>query len=82
VSEKNISLVKDTFYFISPDKSSADLVELFRCFYGPTMNAFEAADKSGTGDELHRQLLELAAAQNTGGGTSIAATFQRVTVSL
>lgn len=82
VSEKNISLVKDTFYFISPDKSSSDIVELFRCFYGPTMNAFEAADKSGTGDELHRQLLELAAAQNTGGGTSIAATFQRVTVSL
>ncbi len=84
VPKENISLVKDTFYFGSVAKSPADLIELFRCFYGPTMNAFEAADKSGAGDELYRQLLELAAAQNTSisGGTSIAATFQRVTVRL
>jgi hypothetical protein len=51
---------------------------------GPTMNAFEAADKSGKVDGLHKQLLELANAQNTSteGGTSIPATFLRVTVSL
>lgn len=48
------------------------------------MNAFEAAEKNGKVEELHSQLLELANAQNkgTGGGTSIPATFLRVTVSL
>jgi hypothetical protein len=48
------------------------------------MNAFEAAEKSGKVEELHQQLLELAKAQNesTDGGTSIPATFLRVTVSL
>ena len=46
--------------------------------------AFEAAEKSGKVEELHSQLLELAKAQNksTDGGTSIPATFMRVTVSL
>ena len=84
VPEERVSLVKDTFYFISPDKSPTDIVEAFRQFYGPTMNAFEAAEKSGTEQELHRQLLELATAQNShpDGGTSIPATFQRVTVQL
>lgn len=84
VPEERVSLVKDTFYFISPDKSPTDIVEAFRRFYGPTMNAFEAAEKSGTEQELHRQLLELATAQNsrTDGSTSIPATFQRVTVRL
>ena len=46
------------------------------------MNAFEAAEKNGKLDELHRQLVELAHAQNksTNGGTLIPATFLRVTV--
>src|SRR6202163_4679040 len=84
VPKEKISMVKDTFHFISPDKSPADVIESFRRFYGPTMNAFEAAEKSGKVDELHNQLLELANAQNTStdGGTSIPATFLRVTVSL
>jgi hypothetical protein len=48
------------------------------------MNAFEAAQRNGTVEELHSQLLELANAQNksTGSGTSIPATFLRVTVCL
>ena len=77
-------MVKDTFHFVSPDKSPADVVELFRRFYGPTMNAFEAAQNSGKVEELHSQLLELAKAQNknTDGGTSIPATFLRVTARL
>ena len=84
VPPEKISMVKDTFHFGSPDKSPADLMETFRRFYGPTMNAFEAAEKSGKVEELHRQLLEMANAQNTSadGGTSIPATFLRVTVSL
>ena len=84
VPKENISMVKDTFHFRSPNKSPADVVESFRRFYGPTMNAFEAAQNNGKVDDLHDQLLELANAQNKGvdGGTSIPATFLRVTVSL
>jgi SAM-dependent methyltransferase len=81
VPKENISMVKNTFHFVSPDKSPADVVELFRRFYGPTMNAFEAAEKNGKVEELHGQILELAKAQNTAtSGTSIPATFLRVSV--
>ncbi len=84
VPKEKISLTKDTFHFISADKSPAQVIDLFRQFYGPTMNAFEAADKNGKVEELHSQLVELAKSQNTStdGGTSIPATFLRVTVSL
>src|SRR3972149_231798 len=84
VSKEKISMVKDTYSFISPDKSPAEVIESFRRFYGPTMNAFEAAQKSGKVEEIHSQLLELAKAQNksTDGDTSIPATFLRVTVNL
>ena len=84
VAKEKVSLAKDTFSFQSPDKSPAEVIELFRRFYGPTMNAFEAAEKNGKVDQLHKQLLELAAAQNksTGRGASIPATFMRVTVRL
>jgi ubiquinone/menaquinone biosynthesis C-methylase UbiE len=84
VAKEKISMVKDTYSFISPDKSPTDVIELFRRFYGPTMNAFEAAQKTGRVEELHKQLLELATAQNksTDRGTSIPATFLRVTVRL
>jgi len=82
VPKEKISLEKDTFSFRSVEKRPADVIESFRRFYGPTMNAFEAAQKSGTVEALHGQLLELANAQNksTAGGTSIPATFMRVTV--
>jgi ubiquinone/menaquinone biosynthesis C-methylase UbiE len=84
VPEEKISTAKDTFHFVSPDKSPAEFIDLFRRFYGPTMNAFEAAESSGKVEDLHQQLLELAEEQNedTGGGTSIPATFLRVTVRL
>jgi len=81
VPKEKISMVKDTFNFVSAEKSPTDLIDLFRRFYGPTMNAFEAAQNSGQVEDLHSQLLELAKAQNTStdGGTSIPATFLRVT---
>ncbi len=84
VPEEQISMDKDTFRFVSPDESPEDVIDSFRRFYGPTMNAFEAAQESGKVEDLHRQLVELATAQNqdTGGGTSIPATFLRVTVRL
>jgi len=84
VPKEQISMDTDTFHFVSPDESPADVIDLFRRFYGPTMNAFEAAQESGKVDDLRRQLVELATAMNqdTDGGTSIPATFLRVTVRL
>jgi SAM-dependent methyltransferase len=81
---EKIAMVKDTFIFRAPDLSPAEVIANFRQFYGPTMNAFEAAEKSGRVDELNRQLVELAEAKNTSanGGTTIPATFMRVTVNL
>ena len=79
---------RDTFVFTSPAeldrRSPADFIETFRAFYGPTMNAYEAAEKAGRVDELHAQLIELAHTQNraTDGGTHIPATFMRITIQL
>jgi len=75
---------KDTYYFVSASKGPEHFIGLFRRFYGPTMNAFEAAEKNGRDEELHSQLLDLAKAHNksTNDGTLIPATFLRVTVSL
>ena len=84
VPREQISMAKDTYYFVSPSKGPADFVGLFRRFYGPTMNAFEAAEHSGRAEELHSQLLDLAKTHNksTNDGTLIPASFLRVTVSL
>ena len=79
-----VSLTRDTFHFISNDRSPAQVIESFRRFYGPTMNAYEAADEDGKVEELHSQLVELAKSRNksSNGGTAIPATFLRVTVSV
>ena len=84
VPKEKISMVKDTYYFASPDKSPTEFIELFEAFYGPTMNAVEAAQANGKADELHNQLVELAKAHNKtkNVGILIPATFMRVTVSL
>jgi len=82
VPRERISVAKDTFHFMSTDKGPEHFIDLFRRFYGPTMNAFDAAERNGKTEELHGQLVELAKAQNqsANGGTSIPATFLRVTV--
>jgi ubiquinone/menaquinone biosynthesis C-methylase UbiE len=82
VAREKISLDRNTFVFRRDDRSPAEVIDLFRRFYGPTMNAFEAAEKNGKADELYRQLVELANSQNTSanGGTRIPATFMQVTV--
>ena len=83
VPKENISMVKDTYYFTHSEKSPTEFIELFERFYGPTMNAVEAARKNGKEEELHKQLVELAIAQNkSNAGTFIPATFMRVTVSV
>ena len=65
--------------------SPSDLLAAFRTFYGPTMNAFEAADKTGRADNLQRELEALFNYQNTSvsaHSTSITTTFLRVTVTV
>jgi ubiquinone/menaquinone biosynthesis C-methylase UbiE len=82
VSSAKISFVKDTYAFQYPGPTSG-LVSEFRNYYGPTMNAFEAAEKNGRASDLLRELEDLFARQNTAPGkdaTSIPATFLRVTV--
>jgi ubiquinone/menaquinone biosynthesis C-methylase UbiE len=59
----------------------AELLETFRKYYGPTMNAFEAAEKNGRADQLADELTALFDAQNRGGAcTDIPATYLKVTV--
>ena len=84
VPKEKVSMIKDTYHFVSANKTPAEFIDLFRRFYGPTMNAFDAAEKNGKTKELHDELLELAKTQNQSlnGGTSIPATFMRVTVSV
>ena len=84
VPKERVSFARDTYTFRYPAPPSA-LVAAFRTFYGPTMNAFEAAEKGGRADDLARELNELFASQNQSpspDATSIPATFLRVTVSV
>jgi hypothetical protein len=71
-----------TLYRFRFDGPPAAMLDTFRLYYGPTMNAFEAAAKDGREDELYAALLALFEAQNQGGPdeTSIAANYLEVTV--
>jgi ubiquinone/menaquinone biosynthesis C-methylase UbiE len=80
IPKEKISFARDTFTFNFPGTPS-QLLDVFRKYYGPTMNAFEAAEKQGRAAELQKQLEELFNSQNKSqDGTSIPATFLRVTV--
>jgi ubiquinone/menaquinone biosynthesis C-methylase UbiE len=80
VPKENISFERDTFVFNFPG-TPAEFVDAFRKYYGPTMNAFEAAEKQGKAEELQKKLEELFESENKlKDGTSIPATFLRVTV--
>jgi ubiquinone/menaquinone biosynthesis C-methylase UbiE len=82
ISPENISFAKDTYIFNAPF-SPTEFVARFKNYYGPTMNAFEAAEKNGKAAELQRELEELFNSQNKStepDTTSIPATFLKVTV--
>ncbi len=84
VPQEAISFVRDTYSFNFPGPPSA-FVEAFRTYYGPTMNAFEAAEKNGRAGELQKELDALFTRENKSpskDATSIPATFLRVTVAL
>lgn len=81
VPAANITTERQTYTF-NFDGPPEAFVDRFRNFYGPTMNAFEAAAKSGREADLQKDLETLFLAQNQSGGdrTSIPATYLRVTV--
>jgi SAM-dependent methyltransferase len=85
VPEEQISFERNTYTFNFPG-APAELVGLFRAYYGPTMNAFEAATANGREADLQAELEALFNAQNTStseeAATSIPATFLRVTVAV
>jgi SAM-dependent methyltransferase len=80
VTREQISFQRDTYTFNYPGPPS-ELVAAFRSYYGPTMNAFEAAMADGREANLQAELEDLFNEQNTSDdATSIPATFLRVTV--
>ncbi|HRI43762.1 MAG TPA: class I SAM-dependent methyltransferase [Fimbriimonadaceae bacterium] len=82
IPEPSISFQRHTWIFRYPRSPSEFLAE-FRHYYGPTMNAFEAAEKSGRAVELQQELEKLFDSQNTSGRndtTIIPATYLRVTI--
>jgi SAM-dependent methyltransferase len=84
IDPSDITLKRETFTFSHPGPP-ASLVELFRKFYGPTMNAFEAAQKQGRAEDLQQELKALFVAQNrspSADTTIIPATYLQVTVAV
>jgi SAM-dependent methyltransferase len=82
VPEAQIACERDTYTFDYPGAPSEFLAE-FRDYYGPTMNAYDAASKDGREDDLHAELDTLFNTHNRSGNnetTSITATFLRVSV--
>ncbi len=84
IPAKNISFARDTYTFEFPGAPSM-LLDTFRKFYGPTMNAFEAAEKNGLANNLQKELEDLFNGQNKSpdkNATSIPATYLRVAVTV
>jgi hypothetical protein len=81
IPKENISLKKETFTF-KASYSPVEFVKQFKNYYGPTMNAFEAAEKNGKATDLQDELEVLFKMQNQSGNgvTSIPAAFMLVTV--
>jgi len=84
IPSESIAIAKQTYTFEYPG-SPAAFVDAFRRFYGPTMNAFEAAERAGRANDLQDELETLFNSQNTNPGngtTTIPATYLAVTVRL
>ena len=84
VPKENVSFLRDRYVFNYAGPPSQFVEEFYR-YYGPTMNAFEAAEKNGRADDLRKELEALFESQNVSGRndrTSVPATFLRVTVTV
>lgn len=81
IAKENISFSKETFTFNAPYPPST-FMNNFKTYYGPTMNAFEAAQNNGKALELHQELETLFISQNKSTDpdkTSISASFLKIT---
>jgi len=84
VSADRVSFTRETYTFEYP-AAPTELLAVFREYYGPTMNAFAAAEANGRTEALQKELADLFTTQNTSpnaDATSIPATFLQVTVSV
>jgi SAM-dependent methyltransferase len=84
VARDKVSFARETFTF-DFDATPAQFVDAFKLYYGPTMNAFDAAGKNGRAEALKSELDALFASQNKSGRadhTTIPASFLRVTVAV
>jgi len=82
IAPENISFERATYRFLAPYPPEY-FVQNFRSYYGPTMNAFEAAEKSGRTADLQKELEALFVRENSSGDpgqTNIPATYLKVTV--
>ena len=83
IPKEHIACERDTFT-LKAACSPAAYLGMFEHFYGPTMNAFEAAEKNGKSAELQQELTDLFTRQNqatTPDSTLIPVTYLRTTVS-
>ena len=82
IPTEKVKCERGTFVFSAP-VSPSEYLTWFRDYYGPTMNAYAAAESNGRTADLHRELDALFNAQNQSGNknsTEIPATYLRVTV--
>lgn len=82
VSKEKIKFEKETFTFKAPFPPT-EFAQRLKLYYGPTMSAFDAAEKNGKAKDLQKELEELCVGQNQSGSketTLIPASFLKVTV--
>lgn len=84
VTSDRLSFGRETYTFEYP-AAPTELLAVFREYYGPTMNAYAAAEANGRTEELQKELADLFTSQNTSPSaetTSIPATYLQVTVNV
>jgi len=84
IPKERIDFLRDSFTF-NFSGTPSEFVDAFRNYYGPTMNAFAAADVNGKSETLKSELENLFITQNKSlakNSTIIPATFLRVTVNV
>ncbi|KGB56254.1 Methyltransferase type 11 [Sphingopyxis sp. LC81] len=81
ITQDKITCERATYTFRYAGKPH-EFLAIFRDYYGPTMNAFAAAEASGRRAELQAELEHLFERENRGGAdrTEIPATYLKVTV--
>ncbi len=84
IASEAITCERETYVFDFKG-SPAEFVDTFRQYYGPTMNAFDAAAKDGRAQALRNELVKLFESENQSqypNTTLIPATYLRVTVAV